>query len=168
MMRTRRNSLRSTFDDYRSPGAYFLTLCVYRRRPVLARIIRGKSQPTALGRLVLRAWADLPIHHSWLATDSFVVMPDHLHAILWITDVIARQHPRPGAGPPSRSVGVAIGQLKSRVTKAAVMMGLWPRGERLWLRGYHDRIVRSEPALFRARGYIAANPCRWERERSGG
>jgi hypothetical protein len=45
--------------------------------------------------------------------------------------------------------------------------GLWLAGERLWQRGYHDRIVRSESGLRAARGYIAANPRRWERSRGG-
>ena len=116
----------------------------------------------------MREWTDLPQRCGWLAVDALVVMPDHLHGILWITDALARQRPRPEAGPSGRSVGAAFGQLKSRVTKAAVRLGLWPREERLWQRGYHDRIVRSESGLWAARGYIAANPIRWERAHGGG
>lgn len=162
-MRARRNSVRSPFDDYRTPGAYFITVCVFDRRRILSRVTRGKADPSPLGRLVLREWADLPRRYGWLAVDAIVVMPDHFHGILWITDSLARLRPRPPAGPPQRSVGVALGQVKSRVTKAAVRLGLWMPGERLWQRGYHDRIVRSESGLFAARGYIAANPIRWER-----
>ena len=167
-MRTRRNSLRSPCDDYRTPGAYFITVCVFRRRPVLSHVAHGRVWPSPIGRLVLREWTDLPRRCGWLAVDSLVVMPDHLHGILWITDALARQRPRPEAGPSGRSVGAAFGQLKSRVTKAAVRLGLWPREERLWQRGYHDRIVRSESGLWAARGYIAANPIRWERAHGGG
>jgi REP-associated tyrosine transposase len=165
-MRTRRNSVRSPCDDYRTPGAYFITICVFDRRPVLSQVVCGRVRASPLGRLVLREWDDLPRRLGWLAIDALVVMPDHLHAILWITDAAARQQPRAASGPPARSVGAALGQLKSRVTKAAVRQGLWPPAERLWQRGYHDRIVRSESGLRAARGYIAANPIRWERDRS--
>jgi REP element-mobilizing transposase RayT len=164
-MRTRRNSVRSPFDDYRTPGAYFITVCVFRRRAVLSQVVDGRAYPSSLGRLVLREWADLPRRFAWLAIDAFVVMPDHLHGLLWITDSLARQRPKPAAGPAERSVGAALGQLKSRVTKAAVEQGLWPKEERLWQRGYHDRIVRSESGLRAARGYISVNPIRWERDR---
>ena len=162
-MRTRRNSLRSPVDDYRTPGAYFITVCVFNRRRILSQVVGGKAHPSPLGRLVLQEWADLPQRFDWLAIDAFVVMPDHFHGILWITDSIARQCPRSDSGPPRRSVGVALGQMKSRVTKAAILQGIGPSGERLWQRGYHDRIVRTESGLFAARGYIAANPIRWER-----
>lgn len=164
-MGRRRNSVRSPFDDYRSPGAYFITLCVYRRRPVLSQVVDGRVYPGALGRLVLREWTDLPQRFGWLAIDAFVVMPDHIHGILWITDSQARLRPRPDSGPPRKSVGVALGQMKSRVTKAAVLLGLWSPEERLWQRGYHDRIVRSESGLRAARAYIAVNPIRYREGR---
>lgn len=125
----------------------------------------GRVRLSELGQLVETEWADLPRRFSCLALDSLVVMPDHLHAILWILDPTAQNGPSARHGPSAGSVGAVIGRWKSRVTKAANAAELWPAGKRLWHRGYHDRRLRSELAVLNARAYIAMNPIRWERDR---
>ena len=120
--------------------------------------------PSPLGRLVRREWSELGRRLPWVSVDALVVMPDHFHGILWIVrQAVPATTPQPN-GPPAGGIGAAVGQLKSRVTKAAVGAGLWPTGERLWQRGYHDRMLRSEQAVVRARVYIANNPISWERD----
>ncbi len=48
--------------------------------------------------------------------------------------------------------GRIVGAFKARASRRA--------GQKLWQRGYHDRIVRSEEELFAFRRYIAENPLR--------
>ena len=162
--RRRRNSLRAPRWNYRSPGAYFITICVAGRAPVLAQVIQSGVRLTRLGRLVLEEWAGLPRWISTIAVDSLVVMPDHLHAIVWVVASAGRAGLPARAGPRSGSVGAVVGQIKSRVTKAAHSAGLWPMGMPLWQRGYHDRILPSEQAVVCARAYIDMNPIRWARD----
>jgi REP element-mobilizing transposase RayT len=126
---------------------------------------RGRVLLSDLGRLVRREWVTLPRRLSVLATDAFVVMPDHLHGILWVMDPCAAVRPKAPSGPPAGSISAAVGQFKSRVTKAAVAAGIWPASERLWQRGFHDRILRTPKAVFRVRRYIELNPIRWEADR---
>ncbi len=119
--------------------------------------------PSPLGRLVEREWRALEQRFPWIIADTFVVMPNHFHGILWIVTQ-ASPPARPKRGGPARgSIGAVVGQWKSRVTKAAKAAGLWPIGERLWQRGYHDRMLWSEQAVVGARAYLAMNPIEWER-----
>jgi hypothetical protein len=90
-------------------------------------------------------------------------MPDHLHGILWLIDPVARYEPRGKDGPAAGSIGAAIAQFKSRVTKAAERAGLLPAEERLWHRGYHDRRLPTGQAVTSARLYVAMNPIHWDR-----
>jgi REP element-mobilizing transposase RayT len=161
----RRDSLRAPWHDYRAPGAYFVTICIAGRARILSRVERGRVLLSDLGRLVRREWVTLPRRLSALATDAFVVMPDHLHGILWVMDPCAAVRPKALSGPPAGSISAAVGQFKSRVTKAAVAAGIWPAFERLWQRGFHDRILRTPNAVIRVRRYIELNPIRWETDR---
>lgn len=163
----RRNSLRAEGHDYRTPGAYLITVTVAGRARILSNIRCGRVTLSALGKLLQAAWTELP---SWLPSvgiDGFVVMPDHWHGILWIEDPTLWAVPASASGPAAGGIGAAVGQLKSRVTKAAIAEGSWIAGNRLWQRGYHDRRLRSPEALRAARRYLALNPVRWARDRPG-
>ncbi len=129
---------------------------------VLSRVVRGRVLPSDLGRLVEREWVALPRSLSAVAADALVVMPDHIHGILWVVDPFAGARPTARSGPPARRICAAVGQFKSRITKAAIAAGIWSASEPLWQRGFHDRILRTPDAVFRARRYIALNAVRWE------
>jgi putative transposase len=79
--------------------------------------------------------------------DAWVVMPDHVHGILWIED-------------HSLTLGRVIGLFKAAATRDAVAAGAWETGT-IWQRGFYDRIIRDEEELNRLRRYIALNPSRW-------
>jgi REP element-mobilizing transposase RayT len=81
--RHHRRSIRLPGYDYRQAGAYFVTICTYRREmlfddPVLRQVAEA-------------LWQRIPRHsmarhfpHAQL--DAWVVMPNHLHGIIIITD----------------------------------------------------------------------------------
>lgn len=162
----RPNSIRKTDFDYRSPGAYFITLCVEGRKRLFGRVRQGRISLSPLGQLVDRELRTLSSRLPHIRVDAFVVMPDHLHVILRLLGPVPEGGGPTIPGPPTGSVGAAVGQMKSRVTKSAVGAGLWCAGERLWQRGYYDRIVRSNAALARVRRYISLNPVRWTGDRA--
>jgi REP element-mobilizing transposase RayT len=84
--------------------------------------------------------------HAGVVLDVFVVMPNHVHAIVGID---RRRRP-----PPLPAV---VGAFKARASRAA--------DRALWQRGYHDRIVRDETELAALREYIETNPLRWALDR---
>ena len=79
------------------------------------------------------------------SADAFVVMPNHIHAIV-----------RLGGVPLAEFVG----RLKSAVTSRA-RRETEDSMERVWQRGYYDRIIRDDFELRSTRTYITDNPSRW-------
>jgi putative transposase len=80
----RRRSIRLRDYDYRSAGAYFVTLCAYKNICLFGDIIDGRMCLSDLGQVADACWRIIPAHHPHVALDSFVVMPNHVHGILII------------------------------------------------------------------------------------
>lgn len=62
--------------DYTQAGAYFVTIVTYQRELLF--------DDPVLYRVVETLWQALPRHFPSVALDEYVVMPNHLHGILWI------------------------------------------------------------------------------------
>lgn len=45
-------------------------------------------QPNELGEIVRSHWTKLLQHHAHLQLDAFIVMPNHIHGILIVTDTL--------------------------------------------------------------------------------
>lgn len=90
--------------------------------------------------------------------DEFVVMPNHIHGVLLLTDPLFWK-----AGKKPGNLPTIVGSFKSfaarRFRKGAAY------NEEVWQRSYHDHIVRSEYALMLIREYIRNNPIQWHLDR---
>lgn len=71
-----RRSIRLKGYDYSSPGAYFVTICTQGRECVL-------DDPIVTG-IITDVWHALPGWFPTIGLNEFVVMPNHVHFILWI------------------------------------------------------------------------------------
>ncbi|HAO99789.1 MAG TPA: hypothetical protein DCQ83_07065, partial [Fibrobacteres bacterium] len=84
--RHNRQSFRLKGYDYGKPGAYFFTLCLQNRNDWLFGSIKyGEMRLNEFGAIILDEWRCTPDIRCEIALDSFVVMPNHIHGILWIT-----------------------------------------------------------------------------------
>jgi REP element-mobilizing transposase RayT len=93
-----RRSMRLKGYNYAEPGAYFITLVTYHREKIFGRIVNGEMQLSALGQIAHEEWmrsASLR-REICLNEDEFVIMPNHIHGMVWIID---RGGPD---GPPTR------------------------------------------------------------------
>jgi REP element-mobilizing transposase RayT len=176
-----RNSIRLRTFDYRSAGAYFITICTFQKEPILAEIKNGETRLTALGEVVQQCWDEIPQHFPNVELDVFVVMPNHLHAIFMINEPVGATHASPDnatssdtnrarhasplhqSGPPKRSIGAIIGSFKSACTKRINELRDTP-GLPVWQRNYHERIIRNDEEIHALRDYIRNNPARWEED----
>ena len=140
----KRKSLRLPHYDYRHPGAYFITLVTHQRKHYFGEIEAGILHPSPAATTVCRCWRTLPDRFTTLKIDQMVLMPNHLHAILWITQ---------GTGPGLNSL---VALCKGSVSKTVRS----PRP--LWQRGFYDRVIRNSAELTRIRDYIRQNPLQWE------
>jgi putative transposase len=83
-----RRSIRLEGYDYTQAGAYFVTIVTHERAllfddPLLCRVAEAM-------------WQRIPSHFPHAALDEWVVLPNHIHGILWIRDMGAmkRHHAR--------------------------------------------------------------------------
>lgn len=80
-------SIRLSNWDYRSPGLYFITMCVRNRWTQPFGFIRnGFICLSDIGTIAHRYWLDIPNHFPNVSLDTFVIMPDHVHGIIRIHD----------------------------------------------------------------------------------
>ena len=148
-----RRSIRLKDYDYSQQGAYFVTICVHERRCLFGTIDHGEMQLNASGTMVANAWLDLNNRFPTVKTDVCVVMPNHIHGIIWI-------------GQPQRSsLGHVIGAFKSITTDQYIdgvrKRGWTPFSGRVWQRNYYEHIIRNDRVLHAIRNYMEANPSRW-------
>ena len=159
-----RRSMRLPNYDYTRSGVYFVTICTYRFADLFGRIVDGKVQLNELGRLVEEEWQRTAAVRPSVEVDLYVVMPNHLHGLLWISESQLEQIPERTATVRSNSLGSIIAQFKSKVTKRSRSLAN-PRSLPIWKRNYYDHIVRNERSLERIRNYILENPSRWSEDR---
>jgi len=166
-----RRSTRLRGFDYAGPATYFVTLCTFDRRPLFGAIVGGDIVLSPIGEIVVAEWERSAGVRPEVLLDEFVVMPNHLHAILSIgaRPMVPADPPATDPGPPStrrptRSLGSFVAGFKAATT-SRVRTHLGDPTFAVWQRNYHDHIVRSEAALVRIRNYVWTNPLRWHLDR---
>jgi putative transposase len=137
-------------------------------------------QLNGAGLAIQRWWFELRNKFATVETDEFVIMPNHLHGIVVITDTIVgadlcvgpvledahTAHQGAHAGAPLPTV---IQWFKTMTTNEYIRgvktLG-WPafRG-RLWQRSYYEHIIRNEKSLNRIWQYTLDNPAHWDADR---
>lgn len=144
--------------DYTSAGGYFVTIGLQNRERRFGDVIDHVMHLNQAGEMVTSAWIANVERYPDVVLDAFVVMPDHVHAIVAIgTD--------PSIPEPSAGLVRLVQSFKSITTVEygrGVRAGTYPPYDRvLWQRGFHDHIIRNDRDLDRVRAYIEGNPARW-------
>ncbi len=163
-----RRSIRLKGADYTLPGSYFVTVCTCRRESFLGTIRRDKMILSPLGIAVRTCWDDLPRHYANVKLDEFVVMPNHIHGIVVLSNVVdaspvgagpvvAGLRPAPTTGAPLTEIVRAMKSFSARRINELRDT----TGAPVWQRNYYEHIVRNEDELDCIREYIVQNPLRW-------
>src|SRR5688572_12786447 len=86
-----RRSTRMQGYDYSSAGAYFITLVTYQRDLLFGKIENGQMKLNQHGEIVHEEWfKSINIRKEIkLYPEEFVVMPNHIHGIVWIVDTVS-------------------------------------------------------------------------------
>ena len=113
----RSKSRRFAGYDYRSPGAYFITVKTYGNRMIFGNVHEGMTFLNAYGRIVLDEWKRISNVRENVRTAECSLTPDHIHGILDILPYRHIESIQPEFTLRSGSIGAIIGQFKSRVTK---------------------------------------------------
>ena len=86
LSRFQRRSIRLPGYDYAQPGAYFVTLVAAQCAEIFGALMAGRVALSALGQIVQAEWRRSAAirREIQLWDDEFVIMPNHMHAIVWI------------------------------------------------------------------------------------
>ena len=164
-----RRSLRLKDYDY-SVGVFYFTICVHNRRRVFGRVSDGQVILSKLGAIVLDEWEHTPQVRAEVEIDAFVVMPNHIHGIIFI-----HGGNDPSAGPAdadgskqrlerlAKSFSAFLAGFKAAITSRANVL-VKARGRTLWQRSGYDHVIRNDRDLQARRQYIEFNPARWEED----
>lgn len=174
--RHHRRSIRLQNYDYSQSGFYFITICTEDRACILGEIIQGEMVLNELGAIVQKAW-DTPSNYPNVEMDAFVVMPNHVHGIVWIQESIGAIHHSVGAihespltEPPEHNpyrnerrkmlLSKIVGKFKM-VSAKQINIARNSEGIRVWQRNYYEHIIRDEKSYLRILDYIQTNPAKW-------
>jgi putative transposase len=162
----RRQSIRLQNYDYSLAGAYFITIVTQGRKCLFGEIVEGEFRSNACGQIVQYEWERSAQIRTEIELDAFVVMPNHIHGVIVISEAMGRATGRSPlqSGPSRRSLGAFVGGFKAVITKRFNALRGSP-GTPVWQRNYFEHVIRSEDSLKRIRQYILDNPVRWEFDR---
>ena len=78
----RNETIRLQNWDYRWDGSYFITICTKNREHYFGEITNGKMNLSNIGVLADIFFHEIKNHSNNIRLNAFVVMPNHIHAIL--------------------------------------------------------------------------------------
>ena len=99
-----RQSMRLFEYDYSSPGHYYVTICTQNRACLLGQIIDDMVLLSSWGNLAYKNSWEIPKHFPFVELDRFVVMPNHIHGIIYIRE--------PETSQQDESVAACSAQIK--------------------------------------------------------
>jgi putative transposase len=151
-----RKNMRLRTHDYSSAGRYFVTICTKYHVQWLGDVMGGKMCLNAAGEIVQAQWDRLPMCFPGLELDQFIVMPNHIHGILVLTESLRYSKP---AKKPRPTLSDIIDYYKGRMTYLIRQTDGFAEFE--WQKSFYDEIIRDAAMLRDIRRYIAANPQCW-------
>ena len=131
--------------DYSRVNYYFVTICTHEKRC----LFYNHGRLNDLGMIAQSCMQRIPQHFPGCKVDKFVIMPNHVHAILVID------------GANVLPITTVVGQYKAGVSK---LIHQTQPDLLVWQRSFHDHIIRSQKRYEQIWSYIDTNPLRWNED----
>ena len=159
--------------DYGTNGCYFVTICTKNRIHYFGEIgnvemdnvgnVETDNYPslreTKIGKIAEKYWINIPNHFPFVILDQFVIMPNHIHGILFFNKTDISWQPNK-FGRQSQNLGSVIRGFKSSLKRYANENNI----DFAWQERFHDRIIRDDNELNNVRKYIFNNPQNWNED----
>lgn len=170
-----RRSIRLPEYDYSQPGTYFVTVVAWHRECLFGDVVGGEMKFSKFGLVAKQQWEKLPKRFPDIELGAFVIMPNHMHGIIMITNSRGTAENLNGLGgessrraptqegfqkPVKGSIPTIVRSYKSAVSYRINLMG-GTQGIPVWQRNYYEHVIRNEKDLQNKTDYINANPMLW-------
>jgi REP element-mobilizing transposase RayT len=184
-----RKSNRLKGYDYSRDGLYFITICTKNHEELFGNIAVGANCVRPLSTSTDRRSSTLPsrlssdVHtqlsrigeiiedeitilsstYDNIVVDKYVIMPNHVHMILFVMNcerikdcwrTIGDESGRTQFAP---TISRIVKQWKGAITKKTKFS--------LWQKSFHDHIIHDEEEYYRIAKYIKDNPAKWVNDR---
>lgn len=147
---TRRYTRRSDKHRYDWPARYMFTLTQHPGLPPFCTLSGSSLAPvrtlTPFGQLIDRKIRQIPEYTPAIQILGYVIMPDHIHLVIHVTDFL------------DRKVGYKIGGFMGGCTSE--WRRITGKPEVSVFKPYHDRIIHDGDHLQTVLKYVADNPRR--------
>ncbi len=155
---------RLPYFNYAGSALYFITICCENRNELFGTIKNGVMYKSWIGEIVESCLNRIPLSSSYAFLDSFVIMPDHIHAIIGLDNPDEQLTvPLKKFAPKERSLSIVVRNFKSAVT---IYVRRNCPAMNIWQSRFYDRIIRNEKELYAIRKYITDNPKNWSNDRN--
>ncbi len=156
----KRKHIRLTHFDYRTEGAYFVTISTQNRRCILSRVVGRGLAPaetsgieyTELGEIAKEQLLLLEERYPFLSVEQYVIMPNHIHAILILKAETAGASPRP-------TLMDVICAYKSLTMRECKIKNAFTG--KMFQTSFYEHIIRGSEDYNEIAKYISENPTRW-------
>jgi REP element-mobilizing transposase RayT len=128
--------------DYAAPNYYFITICTHQKQCLFGTV----ENLNGYGQIATELLLSIPRHFPHAAIDKFVVMPNHIHAIIILRETSNQR---------GQSLPTIVGQYKAAVSR---QLHLFMPENKIWQKSYYDRIIRDRQGYIDAWRYIDENP----------
>ena len=159
-------------NDYTARRMYMITMVTEERKPLFGKVV-GRSEavkPSAeaprivlspLGEAVERIWQTIGCYHPEVKVVALQMMPDHLHAILFVKTQMEK---------PLGKVLLGVKQACNRAFREVMPEGVVAVAQQhaqrergnglLFAKGFNDQILLRDGQLERWHNYLKENPRR--------
>ncbi len=146
--------------NYSESGAYFITICTHNRKNLFCNIVGQGLAPaeikySILGKIANEELLNLEKRYNNIKIDKYVIMPNHIHAIIVIENKTAGASPCP-------TLSDVVCAFKSITARKYHLSN--PK-KQIWQTSFHDHIIRNENDYREIWGYIENNPARWQEDK---
>ena len=150
------------------PGCYLITVQTRDGQQLFGSVYRGRMILNDFGVIANRAWHRTVGLRRDLHADELIVMPNHLHGIVWVLERGGEAVPNSDIGliygtkskVPPRSLDAIVNRFKA---DAAIQIHeIEPCcGDRIWKRSFEKESVGSRLELEEIRESVRRNPENW-------
>lgn len=166
--------------NYAGNGKYFITLVTQNRECNLGEIINGKMILSDFGKIVETEWLKSFEMRDEIFLDEYIIMPNHLHAIIILKNPVVDSYGRTNQQQPKfirkpKSISSFIGGFKSVINTKIddyidennLDIPKYNRKNHFFQPNYHDHIIRNNDEFERIKNYIKNNPKNWDNDKNG-
>jgi putative transposase len=170
--------------DYANNGAYFITICTKNRKHYFGKIENNEMQLSEIGKLAEEFWLEIPKQFSFIELGNFVIMPNHVHGILIINNIVETRFIESNLNETFENEKQSIQTKQGGITGDKNPMFhdnisriiRWYKGRCTfeirklnlhfeWQSRFHDHIIQNSNSFEIIQNYIQENPANWEKDK---